>query len=78
MQDAVFDIHYNSRRGGTKYAAAKPGPYAPVVAIEAKTTADLYNQVAQDILRCESTWARWPDFNSRVEPTCSRRLSIRP
>jgi hypothetical protein len=46
LQDPVFDIHYNARRGGMSYLSAKPIEYALVVTIEAKD-AQLYNKIAQ-------------------------------
>jgi hypothetical protein len=47
LDDPVFDIHYNARRGGMAYSAAKPIPYALVVTIEAKSSAKLYDRIAQ-------------------------------
>lgn len=46
LNDPVFDIHYNARRGGMNYLGAKPIPYALVVTVASKTP-DLYNKIAQ-------------------------------
>jgi hypothetical protein len=46
LNDPVFDIHYNARRGGAGDRAAKPIPYALVVTVEAKHMTDLYNKIA--------------------------------
>jgi hypothetical protein len=46
LQDPVFDIHYNARRGGMSYLSAKPIEYALVVTIES-TDPDIYNKIAQ-------------------------------
>lgn len=46
LDDPVFDIHYNARRGGMNDRAASPIPYALVVTVQNKTP-DLYNKIAQ-------------------------------
>jgi hypothetical protein len=46
LNDPVFDVHYNARRGGASDRAAKSIPYALLVTVEAKQMADLYNKIA--------------------------------
>ena len=45
LDDPVFDIHYNARRGGMADGSAQPIPYALVVTV-ANNAPDLYNRVA--------------------------------
>lgn len=47
LNDPVFDIHYNARKGGSLYKGAKPIPYALVVTVYAKNVPDLYDKVSQ-------------------------------
>lgn len=47
LNDPVFDIHYNARKGGHMYTGAKPIPYALVVTVEAKNMPELYDKIAQ-------------------------------
>ncbi|WP_263386010.1 S8 family peptidase [Granulicella arctica] len=47
LNDPVFDIHYNARKGGALYKGAKPIPYALVVTVHAKNVTDLYDRVSQ-------------------------------
>lgn len=47
INDPVFDIHYNARKGGSFFKGAKPIPYALVVTVHAKKIADLYDRVSQ-------------------------------
>lgn len=46
LNDPVFDIHYNARRGGMNDGSAQPIPYALVVTV-ANDSPDLYNKIAQ-------------------------------
>ena len=46
LDDPVFDIHYNARRGGMADGSAQPIPYALVVTV-ANDSPDLYNKIAQ-------------------------------
>ena len=46
LDDPVFDIHYNARRGGMSDGSAQPIPYALVVTV-ANDSPDLYNKIAQ-------------------------------
>jgi hypothetical protein len=46
LDDPVFDIHYNARRGGMADGSAQPIPYALVVTV-ANDAPDLYNKIAQ-------------------------------
>ena len=46
LDDPVFDIHYNARRGGMTDGSARPIPYALVVTV-ANDSPDLYNKIAQ-------------------------------
>ena len=47
LEDPIFDIHYNARKGGQSYLNAKPIPYALVVTVQAKNMRDLYDRVTQ-------------------------------
>jgi hypothetical protein len=47
LNDPVFDIHYNARRGGANDLRAQSIPYTLVLTIHAKQTKDLYNKVTQ-------------------------------
>ena len=47
LNDPVFDIHYNARRGGHLYVNAKPIPYALVVTVHAKNVPDLYDRISK-------------------------------
>ena len=47
LNDPVFDIHYNARKGGHLYLNAKPIPYALVVTVYAKNAPDLYDRITQ-------------------------------
>ena len=47
LNDPVFDIHYNARKGGALYAGAKPIPYSLVVTVHAKNVPDLYDRIFQ-------------------------------
>lgn len=47
LNDPVFDIHYNARRGGASDRGAKSIPYALIVTVEAKHMPDIYNKIAQ-------------------------------
>ena len=47
LNDPVFDIHYNARKGGHLYVNAKPIPYALVVTVHAKNVPDLYDRITQ-------------------------------
>lgn len=47
LNDPVFDIHYNARKGGAAFSGAKPIPYALVVTVHAKNVSDLYDRVSQ-------------------------------
>ena len=47
LNDPVFDIHYNARKGGHPYVNAKPIPYALVVTVHAKNVPDLYDRISQ-------------------------------
>jgi Subtilase family len=46
LDDPVFDIHYNARRGGMADGSAQPIPYALVVTV-ANDSPDLYNKITQ-------------------------------
>lgn len=46
LEDPVFDIHYNARRGGMNNLLARPIPYALIVTVE-NDSPDLYNKIAQ-------------------------------
>ena len=46
LNDPMFDIHYNARRGGASDRAAKSIPYALVVTLDAKHMPDIYNKIA--------------------------------
>ena len=46
LNDPVFDVHYNARRGGMADGSAQPIPYALVVTV-ANDSPDLYNKIAQ-------------------------------
>jgi len=46
LNDPVFDVHYNARRGGMADGSARPIPYALVVTV-ANDSPDLYNRIAQ-------------------------------
>jgi Subtilase family len=47
LNDPMFDIHYNARKGGHQYVSAKPIPYALIVSVIAKKVPDLYDRIAQ-------------------------------
>lgn len=47
LNDPVFDVHYNARKGGHLYQTAKPIPYALVVTVSAPKTPDLYNDIVR-------------------------------
>ncbi len=47
LNDPVFDVHYNARKGGHLYQSAKPIPYALVVTVSAPKTPDLYNDIVR-------------------------------
>jgi hypothetical protein len=47
LNDPVFDIHYNARKGGSPYKGAKPIPYSLVVRVHTKSVPDLYDRVSQ-------------------------------
>ena len=47
LNDPVFDIHYNARKGGHLHVNAKPIPYALVVTVHAKNVPDLYDRISQ-------------------------------
>jgi hypothetical protein len=47
LNDSMFDIHYNARKGGPQYVSAKPIPYALVVSVIAKQVPELYDRIAQ-------------------------------
>jgi hypothetical protein len=47
LNDPIFDIHYNARKGGHQYVSAKPIPYALVVSVIAKQVPELYDRIAQ-------------------------------
>ena len=47
LDDPVFDIHYNARKGGQLYVNAKPIPYALVVTVHTERIPNLYDQVTQ-------------------------------
>ena len=47
LNDPMFDIHYNARKGGHQYVSAKPIPYALVVSVIAKQVPELYDRIAQ-------------------------------
>ena len=46
LDDPVFDIHYNARRGGMADVSARPIPYALMVTV-ANDSPNLYNKIAQ-------------------------------
>ena len=46
INEPVFDIHYNARKGGSDFKGAKPIPYSLVVTVHARHVPDLYDKVA--------------------------------
>ena len=46
VEDPVFDIHYNARRGGMNNLSARPIPYALMLTVE-NDSPDRYNKIAQ-------------------------------
>lgn len=47
LHKPTFDIHYNARTNGGDAYEAEPIPYSLVVSVEASSTPDLYERVAQ-------------------------------
>lgn len=47
LHNPVFDVHYNARQNGGDARSPRPIPYALVVTVESRRTADLYDRVVR-------------------------------
>lgn len=45
LNNPVFDVHYNARHNGGDARSPRGIPYALVVTVESRRTADLYDRV---------------------------------
>jgi hypothetical protein len=68
LNDPVFDIHYNARRGGASDRGAKPIPYALVLTVETRHIQDLYNKIA----------LRYPTQLEELRPVIQIPIRISP